>query len=221
MGNTTPKRKGNRLIAVSALMAIVTIIITLCVYSLLPAQMITHWGISGEANGFMPKEFGAWIIPIISIAILALLYYIPRLDPLKENIDKFKSVYHMLIAVVCGFFLYSQLILLAINMDATINMTQLLVPALGVLFVAIGAILPRTKRNYFIGIKTPWTLYSDKVWDDTHRIGGRVFTVAGIIIFLSAFASPNHTFILVFTSIIAAAAIPIAYSYKSFKSLKK
>jgi uncharacterized membrane protein len=111
--------------------------------------------------------------------------------------------------------------MLAINLGANINMTQFLLPALGILFIIIGAILPLTKRNYFIGIRTPWTLHSDKVWDDTHRIGGRVFIVAGLIVFLSAFASPQHTFILVITCILAAVAITIAYSYKSFKSLKR
>jgi len=220
MRKAKPTNRGNQILAASAVMVILTFVITLYVYQVLPQTMISHWGINGEANGFMPKEAGAWIVPIISIALLALLYYIPRLDPLKANIEKFKSAYHVLIAALCGFFLYLQVIMLAINLGTNINMTQLLIPALGILFIVIGVILPMTKRNYFIGIRTPWTLHSDKVWDDTHRIGGRVFTVAGLIVFLSAFASPEHTFVLVFTSIIAAVAITIIYSYKSFKSLK-
>ncbi len=214
------KSKGTQIITAAMVMVLLSVIITLYVYPLLPPQMITHWGISGEANGFMPKEFGAWVVPIILVALLVLLYYIPRLDPLKANIEKFKSAYHILIAALCGFFLYLQIIILAINLGANINMTQLLIPALGILFIVIGVILPLTKRNYFIGIRTPWTLYSDKVWNDTHRIGGRVFIVAGLIVFLSAF-TPKHTFSIVFTSIIAAVAITITYSYKSFKSLKK
>jgi len=220
MKSTHTKPKKSPVIIIATLLVILTFVLTLFFYSALPDNMAAHWGISGKADGYSSKEVGAWIIPILSIGILILLYFIPLLDPLKKNIEKFRSAYHALIAVLCGFFLYLQIIILALNLGLNINMGQLIVPALGILFFIIGVILKKTKRNYFIGIRTPWTLYSDKVWDDTHKIGAKLFKTAGIITFLGVFV-PQYSFFLLLASIIAASVITIAYSYKSFKSQKK
>ena len=189
----------------------------LSAYSLnyLPDTIITHWGISGEANGFMDKATALAIIPTLMIVFAIVLYFIPNIDPLKKNIESFRKEYDLFIAVFCGFLLYLHIITIALNFGVTLNIGQLLSPAFALLFFFIGVLLAKSKRNFFIGIRTPWTLSSDEIWNKTHKLGAKLFKASGIICLLGVIY-PEGAIIFVLVPVIASAVWTMTYSYKEF-----
>jgi uncharacterized membrane protein len=190
-------------------------------FSQMPVQMATHWNAAGEADGTISKFWGVFLFPIISLGLLGLFLIIPRIDPLRANIQKFKSYYYGFIVVFLVYFLYVYILTLLWNLDSRFDMTQALMPAIGVLFIVIGLMMLKAKRNYFIGIRTPWTLSSDEVWDRTHKLGGRLFIAAGIITaILTVFLSKIAIWVML-GLVLATALFSIIYSYVIFHKLEK
>ena len=148
----------------------------------LPDPMASHWGINDQVNGTMPKFWGVFLMPLISLGLFLLFLLIPVIDPLKANIAKFRGAFNLFIAFMTLFLMYVQGLTLAWNLGFThFKMSESLLPAIGLLFILIGLMIRKAKRNFFIGIRTPWTLSSDKVWDETHRVGSILFIASGIL----------------------------------------
>jgi uncharacterized membrane protein len=160
---------------------ILTFAVGIIAYPFMPDLMASHWGFSDEVNGYMPKIWGLFLVPAISTGLALLLLFIPRLDPLKENIEKFMDAYEQFVIIILAFLLYVSLFTIFWNAGMRFGISQVLSPAFGVLFYACGVLIGKAKRNWFIGIRTPWTLTSERVWDRTHAIGGKLFRLAGIL----------------------------------------
>jgi uncharacterized membrane protein len=150
-------------------------------YPQLPDKLASHWNAAGQADGYSSRFWGLFLLPIISVAFTLLLVFIPRLDPMKANIEHFKGYYYWFIVIFLLFFLYLHVLIIVFNLGYTLNMTLFLIPAFSALFYFIGVMISKAKRNYFIGIRTPWTLASDNVWDKTHALGGKLFKIAALI----------------------------------------
>ena len=150
-------------------------------YSDMPERMASHWNIYGKVDGYMPKVWGMFLLPMLSLFILLLLLLLPKIDPLKHNIEKFKRYYNNFVLLVIGFFLYLHVIIILWNLGARFKMVQVLAPAVSVLFYYSGVLIEHTKRNWFIGIRTPWTLSSESVWKKTNKTCGNLLKIAGII----------------------------------------
>src|ERR1051325_5462747 len=125
----------------------------------LPDPMASHWGMNNEVNGTMSKFWGVFLMPIMTLAMFLLFLAIPSIDPLKENIAKFRDSFNSFIVLIVLFMLYIYGLTLAWNLGYTgFQMGNLILPALGLLFFFIGGLIEKSKRNFFIGIRTPWTL---------------------------------------------------------------
>jgi uncharacterized membrane protein len=210
-----------RKVLVAALAIIIaSFAIGVYLYPQMPESMPTHWNERGEVNGYMPKFWGLFLMPLISAGILALFAVLPRLDPLKNNVKKFMGYYEGFIILFMMFMLYVYMLTISWVLGFTFNMIQFLIPALGILFVYTGFLLEKAKRNWFIGIRTPWTLSSDKVWDKTHRLGGKLFKLVGLVTFLGV-ALPDYAFWMFFLPVIAVSFFLVAYSYFEFRKEKK
>ena len=160
-------------------------------------------------------------MPLISIGLLALFIAIPTIDPLKENIADFKPSFNIFIFLMIAFFLYVHALTLAWNLGIMKSgMGMMITPAIGLLFIAVSRMVSVAKRNYFIGIRTPWTLASDEVWDKTHALGGKLFAVAGVITLLGVFA-PTVAYPLLIISVLGATVITTVYSYVIFQKIAK
>ena len=146
----------------------------------MPEKMASHWNIKGEVDGYMSRFWGLFLMPFILFGLGLLFILILRIDPLKENIEKFKKYYDGFIILFFIFMLtiYFQVILW--NLGIKIGPNVILPVGLGVLFFYVGILCENAKQNWFIGIRTPWTLSSEKVWDKTHKIVGKLFKIAGI-----------------------------------------
>jgi len=190
-------------------------------FSQMSAQMASHWNAAGEPDGTISRFWGVFLFPIISLGLLGLFLIIPRIDPLRANIQKFKGYYYGFIVVFLVYFLYVYILTLLWNLDLRFDMTRALMPAIGVLFIVIGLMVFKAKRNYFIGIRTPWTLSSDEVWDRTHKLGGRLFIAAGIITAILAVFLSEIAIWVMLGLVLATALFTIVYSYVIFHKLEK
>ena len=157
----------------------------------------------------------------IKFLIFFLIFIlVPQIDPLRKNIAKFRNHYNTFILVFMIFMFYVYLLTLSWNLGYRFNMSLMILPALTLFFIYIGFLLEKTKRNWFIGIRTPWTLSSDIVWDKTHKLGGLLFKISGAIILFGAFFQKYLTWFIVIPIIISTIFLLI-YSYVIYERLKK
>lgn len=195
-------------------------IIGIFAYNFFPDKIASHWGSDGQVDGYMPKFWGIFLIPLISVGMLLLFYFLPKLDPLKKNYKKFNNYYDLFILIIILFMFYVYLLTIFWNFGIKFNMTFALIPALGFLFIYIGIILKNLKRNWFIGIRTPWTISSDIVWKRTHELGSKLFIFSGLIILLGIFF-PNQMIWFVLVPILISSIWLVIYSYLEYRKEKK
>jgi uncharacterized membrane protein len=208
------------LILVSILI-IVSTLAGLLLWSQLPDPMASHWGTNDQVNGYMSKFWGVFLMPVITLAMLLLFLVVPSIDPLKANIAQFREYFNTFIVLITGFMVYIYGLTLAWNLGYTgFRMSTAMLPAMGLLFIFMGVLIGKAKRNYFIGIRTPWTLSSDKVWDETHRVGGKLFIASGILSLLGAFF-PDYAFGFIMVPILGTALFTVVYSYYLFQKEAK
>lgn len=202
--------------AALALIVAVSFAIGCYFYGSLPDRLASHLNASGAADGYMPKFWRLFLMPIISAVIFLFFAIVPRIDPMKSNIMKFRKHYDRFIVLVALFFLYLQVLAIAWNAGAVFSIVQLLVPAFAVLFYYCGVLTENSRRNWFIGIRTPWTMSSDIVWNKTNRVGGRLFKAAGVIS-LAGMLFNEYAILFVIVPAIFAAIYSFAYSYVEYR----
>lgn len=178
------------------------IILILCSYVLsllaipyLPNEVAIHWNVAGEPDGFMSKWWGALLFPILFTGIVALIVFLPKVDPRKENYEKFEKVYRIFLHVFVLFLFSIHVVTLAYNIGIPVQVDVVVPIGVGMLFIVLGNYMPKIKPNYFIGIRTPWTLENEVVWQKTHRVGGKVFVIMGVLIMLTVFVTSVWRFI--------------------------
>jgi len=185
-------------------------------YPKMPDRMMSHWNTAGQPNGYMTKCWALYLMPSISVITYLLFLLLPKIDPLKKNVEKFRVWFDWFIFVLITFLFYIYLLSLAANLGFAFNMTRAILPFLGIFFIYIGEMLKHSKRNWFIGIRTPWTLSSDRVWEKTHLLGSKLFMIAGVLTVLAVLFS-KYTFWIVIIAILWAVIYPIVYSYFEYK----
>lgn len=210
-----PKRE-----IIIVLIILVSILVSIYAYPLVPEQMASHWNSVGQVNGYMPKLVGLALMPVIAIALLALFLVIPRIDPLRRNITKFRGYFDTFIVLMLLFLLYLHVIVIFANIGFAFNMIQVLAPAIGVVFYYAGVLISHAKKNWSIGIRTPWTMSSERVWNETHSRGGKLFKAAGIIAFLGI-VFPDYAILFVLIPIIAVVVYTFVYSYVLYQKKRR
>ena len=195
---------------------LISFIIGIYLYPKMPEKMASHWNTKGEVDSYMSKFWGLFLMPIISSGMFVLFILIPKIDPLKANIKKFRNYYEGLIVLIIVFLFYIYLLSIFWNLGWTVSIIQFLAPALGILFFYIGILLEKVKRNWFIGIRTPWTLSNEIVWEKTHKKGAKLFKIAGILAFFGIFF-PNQALFFIVVPIILFAIYMFVYSYIEYQ----
>ncbi|MBT4540793.1 SdpI family protein [Candidatus Woesearchaeota archaeon] len=198
---------------------IISFVISIYFYPSFPDQVASHWNSQGEVDGYMGKFWGLFLMPIISLAILLLFLAIPKIDPLKNNIKKFEKYFDGFIVLILLFLFYIYVLTVLWNMNIVFNMTQMILPALGILFFYCGILIENAKRNWFIGIRTPWTLSNEKVWNATHKLGGKLFKIAGILAFIGLFFQ-KFALLLFIVPVLAFSLYLVVYSYLKYQKYK-
>ncbi len=190
------------------------------VYPSLPARVPTHWNAAGEVDAYGPSWVGALLLPLVMAFVLLLFALIPKIAVFKENFGAFEKQYWALGLIILLFFALFYAITLAPNYGFQANVSQPLVLLAAMLFIAVGILMPSFKRNFFVGIRTPWTLANDIVWEKTHRLGGKLFIAAGVIS-LTGLLALGFSITLLIGAVLAAAAISVVYSFLAFRKTGK
>lgn len=186
----------------------------------MPAQMVTHWGANGHPNGYSSRMFGVFFMPVLLFLLAWLFIAVPRIDPLKKNLKMSIRFYDMIVYAVLLFLLAVQFYVYLQNKGAKLHIEIFVTIGVSVLFFVIGIALPHLKRNFFAGIRTPWTLSDDTVWEKTHEIGGKVFIISAFLILITLIA-PRYFLTILIIVIIFAAVYPILYSYFLYEKLHR
>ena len=204
-------------LAVSVAFVLIAVAAAVWLYPQLPAQVPTHWDLYGNVNGTMPRFWGA-AFPALSILGLAILTAVlPVISPRRFEIAPFSSVYSLLMLAVQGVLLVIGLSMLLAGAGYAVPMPTIVALATGVLFMVVGNYMGKLRKNFFIGIRTPWTLASDAVWERTHRLGGPVFVLAGLLLVLGGIAGAPAW--ATFAVVAVAALIPCVYSYVIYRHI--
>ena len=186
---------------------------SLSVYGRLPDQMASHWNAANQVDGYISRFWGAFLMPVISMGMLLLFLIIPQIDPLKANIAKFRGYFNAFIALMVGFMVYMHVLTILWNLGYNrFNMGTAMLPALGLIFIFAGIMMRQAKRNFFIGIPTPWTLSSDHVWDETHRLGSILFIASGVLALLGVFF-PDYAIWFILVPVLGSTLFLLVYSY--------
>ena len=189
-------------------------------YPIMPERMATHWDASGSVNGYLPKLWGLFLMPVISTVLFLAYLVIPRIDPLKENIAKFRAYFDLFILLLFGFLFYLYLLTIFWNLGYRFNIIQLMAPAIGLVIFYAGVLTENAKQNWFIGVRTPWAFSSERVWNKTNRLAGKLFKAAGILAMLGA-VFPEHAIMFILVPVILAGIYPIIYSYQEYQRARK
>lgn len=189
-------------------------------YPQMSDKMASHWNMKGDVDGYMPKAWGLFLMPIISVVLFLMFLLIPRVDPLKENIEKFREYFDWFVVLIILFLFYIYALSISWSFGYRFNMGQVLSPALGILFYYAGILISNAKKNWFIGIRTPWTMSNEHVWNKTHRLGGKMFKISGVIC-LFGFVFPAYAFWFVLIPIFVTAIYTNVYSYFAYKKEKR
>lgn len=153
----------------------------LMLYPALPDQIPTHWNIKGEIDDYGSKNFTALGFPLIILGLYLLLTYLPLIDPRKENYVKFATTYNLIKWIIVLFMLVLYGLMLAVAMGYPVKVDLVVRAGVSLLLIFLGNYLGKVRPNYFVGIRTPWTLADEEVWLKTHRFGAKVFVLTGVL----------------------------------------
>lgn len=190
-------------------------------YAHFPDRVITHWDFAGRPNGWSGRAFAAFFFPALLAAIYVLFLVIPYLDPKKERYAEFAKVYSIFRNFIVFFLAIIYFIASLANIGLSIDIGVWVSAAVGLLFIIIGNYLGKIKSNWFVGIRTPWTLSSETVWNKTHRFGGKVFMIGGLIMIVTAFVPLSWRLPLFIADIIVILLGTVGYSYIAYLQEKK
>jgi uncharacterized membrane protein len=203
---------------VSPAMLLIAVALSLVCYPTLSDPMPTHWNVAGEVDGWSSKAFGAFLMPLVMAFVVAVFAALPRISPRGFPVDSGSRAYRaMELATVAFLFCVHGVVLLS-STGTRVDVSILMPMLVGALFVILGNFMTKMRRNFFIGIRTPWTLADEDVWFRTHRLGGKVFVIAGIALMIVPFAGEAQ-YAAVTTIVIATAFIPIVYSYVIYRRM--
>lgn len=209
------------IIIITALLTLLPIVAGVILWDKLPDQIATHFGPSGEADGWSSKAFAVFGTPLIMLGVHVLCAFVSMLDPKRKNFDGKAFGLVLWIVPVLSIILSGVVLGKALGME--INITTVVLIAIGIMFILLGNYMPKVGQNYTVGIKVAWALNDPENWAATHRFGGKVFMVTGVLSIAVAFlCNVSNAFIWVYVAIATIAAFaPMIYSYVYYKKHPK
>lgn len=204
---------------VTSAITLVPIVLGLLLWNKLPDRLPTHFGVDGAADGWSGKGFAVFGLPLMMLGFHFVIYFATRLD--KQNRGHNEKVMNLVGLIFPVMSIVNSVIIYAQAMELELNLSMLLFPMLGLLFIAVGNWLPKIKQNSTLGIKIKWTLYNEENWNRTHRFAGFVWVIGGVIFCLMGFVAEKTLLFLLPIQIILLAVVPMVYSWNLARKQKQ
>ncbi len=201
---------------INILILCLSILISIFFYRYLPESMASHWNGEGVVDGYSSRLFNVLFFPLLGIFLFILFIFIPKIDPKWKSIKMFEGKFNLFISSMLLFMVILQLEVYLWNIGIEIPMGVFMPILMGGLFIVMSVLIKNAKQNYTIGIRTPWTLHSERVWDKTHALGAKLFLGSGILSICSAIV-PKYSIWIVIGSVMLSALYLFIYSYVEFK----
>jgi uncharacterized membrane protein len=198
-----------------------TVVFVVTVYGSLPERVATHYDINGKADGWSGRLAAAWLLPAMAVLMLVMFSMLPRISPRFENFKKFEETYWVVANGVVGFLCVMHVLLLGRALNWPIDVSSSMLLGMGVMFMVIGNVMPRMRSNWWMGIRTPWTMENEEVWRETHRLGGRTFLIGGAVTIVAALLPVSVRMYVAMAALVVAGFVPVVYSYFVWRRLKR
>lgn len=199
------------------LLVIASLVAGVLVYPHLPEQVPSHWNIHGEVDGYSSRFWGAYGLPLLNAGIYLLMLFLPLVDPRRDNYVKFAKTYQVLKLMLISFFTGLYVITVLAAMGYNVSVDRLVTLGVSLLVIVFGILMGKIRHNYFVGIKVPWTLANEDIWQKTHRIAGPLWVAAGLAGVLGAIIGGLAAAVLLFGGLIVAVVVPVLYSYLLYR----
>jgi len=202
---------------IAAAVIATTWLATFLIYPHLPSQIPLHWNLSGRVDRYGSRE-NLFLMPGIMVVVVLLFAVLPWLSPRRFEVNAFRSTYLYIMLLIVALIGYLHALMLWAALSKPLDMSRSLFGALFLFLVLIGNVLGKVRRNFYIGVRTPWTLANEKVWYATHRFAARVCVIAGLLGLVSSILTPSPVFATVI--LISAALASVLYSLAYYKRLE-
>ena len=211
-------KNNKKLALITSIVVLLPILLGIAYWSELPESMVSHWGVDGVADGTAPKAFMVFGMPLIFLALHWLCMLGMMLD--KKNAQQNKKLLTIIFWMMPIFSCIINGMMYSIALEKEWNFFGIMPVMIGGLFLCMGNYLPKITRNRTMGIKLPWTIGNDENWQKTHRLGGRLWVVGGVLLILSSFLPIEFAIGVLIAVIAMSALVPTIYSYRLYKKHK-
>ncbi len=209
-------KKYKIILVITAIIILLPTLAGVLLWKELPNELATHFDANGVPNGYSSKAFTVFGLPLIMIGLHFLCFFATSFDPKVKNIhDKAFGIVLWVcpvVSVVCGSAAYSE------ALGWNLPFVEILIVLMGILFIALGNYMPKCKQNYTFGIKLPWTIADEEVWNKTHRLAGFLWTVAGVVVLATAFLK---SFVLFISITVVVVVVPSVYAFVLYRKIHK
>lgn len=211
-------QKHKKTLILTSLLTLLPILVGLILWERFPEKMITHYGLTGQPDGWSSVPFAVFAPPLLMLAAFWLCVLITAKDP--GNQGRNKKVQTLVLWIIPIISNLSSYMMYALALGLEFSVEKLMIVPLGLLFAILGNYLPKTRKNSTIGIRVPWTFSSEANWNATHRFGGRLWVIGGIIIALSVLLPDVVGVPVLVVTMILLCVVPIVYSYRFYRKEK-
>lgn len=183
-----------------------------------PARFPVHWGVDGEVNRYGGRFEGLLLLPLMAVVLYVLMLFLPRLDPGRLNYARFSGAYYTIRSLVIALLAILDAVMILAAKGAPVDMTRFVGLAIGAMFFVLGNVLGKIRPNWFVGVRTPWTLSSKRSWTRTHRLAGWVFVAGGVALMAAGIIRTPFAMETAFAILATGMVGAIVYSYLVWKS---
>jgi len=169
-----------RSIVLCCLMILAMVIATACYAPGLPERIPIHWNFAGQVDGYGSRAT-IWLLPATMIGMLLLGIVLPKISPKDFEVESFASTYSYLFSVVLALLAGIDVLMLHSILTGAQDFVNLMPTLMFAMLILMGNPMGKVRRNFFLGIRTPWTLASERVWYATHRLAGKLMVASGIL----------------------------------------
>lgn len=205
------------LIAFGLIVAV--LIVTAVAYPHMPELVPSHWNASGTVDHFQPKWKLFVTVPSGMLIFMGVFAILPWLSPRHFEVDSFRSTYLYIMVAILAMFVYFDAVVLWAGIRGPMDISRSMICGACLVVALLGNVLGKVRRNFFIGIRTPWTIANETVWNATHRLGGKLFVLCGVAGFVFAFFRAPMW--LVVGMLAVGGVIPGVYSLVLYKKLER